>query len=90
MAKLRKPNLKQAIRFYTDNDELRVMNYSSIGDTLRRDGKQTVFNFLEGQRGLTVEKVERGVGAARHSASVVTDREKLIQAANLAGIKVAT
>jgi hypothetical protein len=80
--------LKQAIFFYTEEGELCVMNYSSSGDCLRRDGVMPVSEFLEKSRGKTLEIVERGQGHKRHFACVVTDRAKLEDLAIAANIKI--
>ena len=82
--------MKRAIYLYVgEGGEPQAMNYSSIGESQRRDGIQSVQQFMESQRGITIDRVERGNGAARHWACIVTDQDGLIAAAKTANIKIA-
>lgn len=82
-------SLHRAIYFYNEGETPCVMNYSSIGESLRRDGMQTVYEFLVAQHGVTTEAGKRRApdGTAIH-ISIVRDRPALEIAARAAGITI--
>jgi hypothetical protein len=83
-------SLKRAIYFYDEAGQSCVMNYSSIGESGRRDGTPSVYEFLCAQHGITTEAGKRRApdGTAIH-ISIVRDRAALKTAARAAGIEIA-
>lgn len=82
--------LKRAIWLTLQDGMLEVWNYSSIGEGQRRDGLQTVYDFLQGQHGKSTELTRRNRGgSAWCTTSVVKDVPGLVAAARAAGIELA-
>lgn len=82
--------LKRAIWFYEEDRQLCVMNYSSIGESQRRDGIPSVYEFLTASHGVTTEAGKRRApDGTAIKISIVTDRAGLEIAARAADIEIA-